>query len=153
MAGASGPEIGRGFARATDAGPRMNGGVRGYGPGMRRQHSTASTLAAISAPLLVVLLLLPGTALAHEQWVLTPEQMQEWTAKPFPELFSRPSLGNLIPILAFLAFLACWVRLGFTGARELFSFLEARLGAYGGIVGPFLRFSLALFLMAWALCS
>ena len=151
MAGASGPEIGRGFARATDAGPRMNGGVRGYGPGMRRQHSTASTLAAISAPLLVVLLLLPGTALAHEQWVLTPEQMQEWTAKPFPELFSRPSLGNLIPILAFLAFLACWVRLGFTGARELFPDLQARLASYGDIVAPILRFCVAWMLMSSAL--
>lgn len=108
------------------------------------------TIAAMSALLLAVLLL-PGTALAHEQWVLTPEQMQEWTAKPFPELFSRPSLGNLIPILAFLAFLACWVRLGFTGAKELFPDLQARLASYGDIVAPILRFCVAWMLISSAL--
>ena len=97
---------------------------------------------------LVVLLALHGTAVAHEQWVMTPEQMQEWDAKPLPDLFTSWSLGNVIPTLAFMAFLACWVRLGFTGARELFPDLQARLASHGDIVAPILRFCLA-----WALLS
>ena len=70
----------------------------------------------------------PGPSLAHEQWILTPEQIRQWDAKPRPELFTTWSAGNVIPIVAFLAFLAGWVRLGFTGARELFPDLQARLG-------------------------
>ncbi|MFL6228407.1 MAG: hypothetical protein ACJ741_06475, partial [Pyrinomonadaceae bacterium] len=83
---------------------------------------------------LVVLLALHRIALGHEQWILTPEQMQEWNTRPLPDLFTSWSLGNVIPTLAFLAFLAGWVRLGFTGARELFPDLQARLASHGDIV-------------------
>ena len=97
---------------------------------------------------LIILVALYGAAQAHEQWVLTPGQMQEWDAKPLPDLFASLSPANAIPTLAFLAFLACWVRLGFTGARELFPDLQARLASHGDIVAPILRFCLA-----WALLS
>jgi uncharacterized membrane protein YphA (DoxX/SURF4 family) len=91
---------------------------------------------------------LPGPSLAHEQWILTPEQMLEWGAKPLPELFTTWSAGNVIPILAFLAFLAGWIRLGFTGARELFPDLQVRLASYGDLVAPILRFCLAWLLLS-----
>src|SRR3954454_17917361 len=114
----------------------------------RHRPNATSSLAAVLTLVLVVLLALHGTAMAHEQWVMTPEQMQEWDAKPLPDLFTDWSPGNVIPTLAFLAFLACWVRLGFTGARELFPDLQARLASHGHIVAPILRFCLA-----WALLS
>src|SRR3954453_780689 len=107
-----------------------------------------SSLAAVLTLVLVVLPALHGTAVAHEQWILTPEQMQEWNTRPLPDLFTSWSLGNVIPTLAFLAFLAGWVRLGFTGARELFPDLQARLASHGDIVAPILRFC-----VAWALLS
>ena len=91
---------------------------------------------------------LPGPSLAHEQWILTPEQMLEWGAKPLPELFTTWSAGNVIPILAFLAFLAGWIRLGFTGARELFPDLQVRLASYGDFVAPILRLCLAWLLLS-----
>ena len=117
-------------------------------PGARNRPNATSSLATMPTLVLVVLLTLRGVALAHEQWVLTPEQMEEWGAKPLPDLFTSWSPGNVIPILAFLAFLACWIRLGFTGARELFPDLQARLASYGDVVAPILRFCLA-----WALLS
>src|SRR3954447_8923208 len=114
----------------------------------RNRPNATCSVAAVLSLVLVVLLALHGTAVAHEQWVMTPEQMQEWDAKPLPDLFTAWSPGNVIPTLAFLAFLACWVRLGFTGARELFPDLQARLASHGDIVAPILRFCLA-----WALLS
>lgn len=113
-----------------------------------RNLPNAGSMLVAALALVVLPVALHGTAVAHEQWILTPEQMQEWGAKPLPDLFTTWSLGNVIPILAFIAFLACWVRLGFTGARELFPDLQARLASHGGIVAPILRFCLA-----WALLS
>jgi len=48
----------------------------------------------------------------------------------------------------FLAFTAGWIRLGFTGARELFPDLQARLSSYGHLVAPIIRFCLG-----WVLIS
>lgn len=117
-------------------------------PGARYRPRATSSLAAVPTLVLTMILALHGAALGHEQWVLTPEQMQEWDAKPLPDLFATWSPGNVIPILAFLAFLACWVRLGFTGARELFPDLQARLASHGDIVAPILRFCLAWMLLS-----
>jgi NADH dehydrogenase FAD-containing subunit/uncharacterized membrane protein YphA (DoxX/SURF4 family) len=85
---------------------------------------------------------------AHERWILTPNQIAEWNAKPMPELYTSVSAFNVSLISAFLLFTVGWIRLGFTGARELFPDLQARLGSYGDLVAPILRFCLA-----WALIS
>lgn len=85
---------------------------------------------------------------AHERWILTPDQIVEWDAKPTPVLYSELSWLNVSMISAFLVFTAGWIWLGFTGARELFPDLQARLGSYGHLVAPVLRFCLA-----WALIS
>ncbi len=103
-------------------------------------------------PMLVavlVLLLIPTAELfAHERWILTPEQIQEWNAKPTPALWSSPSFMNVAMISAFVVFTIGWIRLGFTGARELFPDLQAKLGSFGYLVAPVLRFCLA-----WVLIS
>lgn len=119
------------------------------GSGARRGPGVMGRLAGPSTLLLLMSLALP--ALAHEQWVLTPEQMQEWSGKPAPGLFTTLSPGNVVPVLAFLAFLGCWIRLGFTGAKELFPDLQARLASYGDSVAPILRFCVAWMLMSSAL--
>ncbi|MEZ5864473.1 MAG: cyclic nucleotide-binding domain-containing protein [Geminicoccaceae bacterium] len=106
---------------------------------------------ALAACGLITLLAFHGVALGHEQWVLTPEQMAEMDARPLPDLFTAWSIGNVLPILAFVAFLACWVWLGFTGARELFPDLQARLASHGDIVAPILRFCLAWMLLSSSL--
>lgn len=91
---------------------------------------------------------LTHSAQAHERWILTPEQILEWNAKPMPGLYSELSWLNFSMIAGFLLFTVGWIRLGFTGARELFPDLQARLGSYGDLVAPILRFCLA-----WALIS
>jgi len=86
--------------------------------------------------------------LAHERWILSPDQVAEWNAKPKPAVYASPSALNLSLAAAFVLFAAGWIRLGFTSARDLFPDLQARLGAYGDRVAPILRFCLA-----WALIS
>ena len=85
---------------------------------------------------------------AHERWILTDAQIAEWSAKPLPELWRDWSWINGIMIGGFLAFTAGWIRLGFTGARELFPDLQARLSSYGHLVAPVIRFCLG-----WVLIS
>jgi uncharacterized membrane protein YphA (DoxX/SURF4 family) len=53
-------------------------------------------------------------------------------------------------VLLFLVFIIGWVRLGYTGARELFPDLQARLSSYGDYVAPILRFCLAWMLLSAA---
>ncbi len=50
----------------------------------------------------------------------------------------------------FAIFVFGWVRLGYTGARELFPDLQARLASYGDYVSPILRFCLAWMLLSSA---
>jgi hypothetical protein len=88
------------------------------------------------------------TAFGHERWILTPEQIQEWSAKPMPGLWSQLGWLNGSMIMGFVLFTIGWIRLGFTGARELFPDLQARLGSFGYLVAPALRFCLA-----WVLIS
>ncbi|MCU0735014.1 MAG: hypothetical protein MUF20_05750, partial [Methylotetracoccus sp.] len=88
---------------------------------------------------------------AHERWILTPEQIAEWNGKPLPGLYTDLSALNVALISAFALFTVGWIRLGFTGARELFPDLQARLGSYGDHVAPILRFCLAWILISSAL--
>ena len=105
---------------------------------------------AWAVPLLFFLaaLLWADSGFAHERWILTPAQVDEWNAKPKPLLYSSPSLLNISMISAFVLFAVVWIRLGYTGAKDLFPDLQARLGSYGDYVAPILRFCLA-----WALIS
>ena len=104
----------------------------------------------VMVSLLITLLaaLLPECASAHERWILTPEQALEWSARPTPDLWSQLTWINGAMIGGFLVFTVGWIRLGFTGARELFPDLQARLGSFGYLVAPILRFCLA-----WVLIS
>ncbi len=94
--------------------------------------------------------LISGQALAHERWILSPDQIAELEAHPGPKLYSRPCLLNVTMISLFLLFILAWVRLGFTGARELFPDLQARLAAYGDYVPIILRVCLAWMLISSA---
>lgn len=89
-------------------------------------------------------------SLAHERWVLTPEQIEQWNAMPKPAFYSELSFGNVAMVLAFLLFIFGWIRLGFTGARELFPDLQARLASYGEHVPRILRVCLAWMLISSA---
>lgn len=90
------------------------------------------------------------TILAHERWILTPEQIEEWNAHLRPELFSGFSVLNLSMISAFSLFIVGWVWLGFTGARELFPDLQARLSSYGDHVPRILRVCIGWILLSSA---
>ena len=102
----------------------------------------------VQIPLLLLAALLPDYVGAHERWILTPEQAQEWSAKQMPDLWSQLNWINGAMIGGFLIFTVGWIRLGFTGARELFPDLQAKLGSFGYLVAPILRFCLA-----WVLIS
>ncbi len=106
---------------------------------------------AIPALSLLAILLWADTSIAHERWILTPDQVVEWNAKPKPSLYTSLSFLNLSMISAFALFAIGWIRLGFTGAKDLFPDLQARLGSYGDYVSPILRFCLAWVLISSAL--
>ncbi len=91
------------------------------------------------------------TSLAHERWILTPEQINYWNGQLRPELFSQFSALNVSMISVFLIFIVGWVWLGFTGARELFPDLQARLSSYGDHVPRILRVCVAWILLSSAL--
>jgi NADH dehydrogenase FAD-containing subunit/class 3 adenylate cyclase/uncharacterized membrane protein YphA (DoxX/SURF4 family) len=88
---------------------------------------------------------------AHESWVLTPEQIDYFNNLPKPSLYTELSFTNFAIVSLFLIFIAGWIRLGFTGARELFPDLQARLTSYGEHVPRILRACLAWMLISSAL--
>src|SRR3984893_17613605 len=94
--------------------------------------------------------LITDQGLAHERWILSPDQIAEWNAHPRPELYSEWCPLNVTMISLFLLFILGWVRLGFTGARELFPDLQARLTSYGDHVPRILRVCLAWMLLSSA---
>lgn len=113
---------------------------------------TALPSAALRSPRLgaVLALLFSGAGLAHERWILTPEQIAQWNALPKPLLYSEPTFANVAMVSVFLLFIVGWIRLGFTGARELFPDLQARLASYGEHVPRILRVCLAWLLISSA---
>ncbi len=114
-------------------------------------NQSTFTLASIRLPLLGGLLpFFPVIATAHERWVLTPEQIAHLNALPKPALYTGLSFTNVAMITMFLLFILGWIRLGFTGARELFPDLQARLASYGDHVPRILRVCLAWMLISSA---
>lgn len=99
---------------------------------------------------ITVLLFFSSAILAHERWILSPEQIGQWNAHLRPALFSSFSPLNLIMISGFSLFIIGWVWLGFTGARELFPDLQARLSSYGDHVPRILRVCIAWILLSSA---
>ena len=97
------------------------------------------------------LLFFSELSLAHERWILTPDQIEYWNSQQRPGLFSQFSTFNVTMISVFLIFIVGWVRLGFTGARELFPDLQARLSSYGDHVPRILRVCVAWILLSSAL--
>lgn len=88
---------------------------------------------------------------AHERWILTPDQIIEWNSKPKPFLYSHWTALNLTMLSGFALLTAGWVWLGFTGARELFPDLQARLTSLSDYVAPILRFCVAWILISSAI--
>jgi len=95
--------------------------------------------------LLLFMALLPQGVPAHESWVLTPDEIEEWDAKPKPEVFTTFNAVSTPIYLFTIAFLVGWILLNFTGARELFPDLQARLASHGGYSSLALR--IAMFVM------
>lgn len=98
--------------------------------------------------LVLVLLLFTHPLFAHERWILTESEIQDWGSRPLPELWREWSWLNALMVGAFTVFTAGWIRLSYTGARELFPDLQARLSSYGHVVAPLIRFCLS-----WVLIS
>jgi len=88
----------------------------------------------------------PAGVLAHEAWVLTPEQMSEWNAKPMPEVFTTVNAVNVSMYVFTILFLVGWIALNYTGARELFPDLQVRLASYAGYAALALRIALFVLL-------
>jgi len=111
--------------------------MTGSGEGRLRRASPPLLVA-----LLFLLVLVPGATLAHEAWVLSPQEIGEWNAKPLPEIFATVNAWNMSMCLMTLLFLAGWISLNYTGARELFPDLQVRLASYGGYAALALRIAL-----------
>jgi hypothetical protein len=103
--------------------------------GNRRQRSNVADILRRLWPRLsilfgfVAIILITDQALAHERWILSPNQIAELNAQPRPKLYSKLSPLYVTMVSLFLLFILGWVRLGFTGARELFPDLQARLAS------------------------
>ena len=106
----------------------------------------ASGAAALAG--LAMALFYAGESNAHERWILTPEQIAQWNSLPKPAFYSELSIGNFTMVFMFLLFILGWIRLGFTGARELFPELQARLASYGEHVPRILRVCLSWMLIS-----
>jgi NADH dehydrogenase FAD-containing subunit/uncharacterized membrane protein YphA (DoxX/SURF4 family) len=130
--------VGAGFARMWSPSRNRRGGL----------HDRGSLAVRNLALALAAVFLFTNTVFAHEQWILTPEQIIELNSKPKPDLYTHWSANNITMIMVFLLFVAGWVRLGYTGAHELFPDLQARLASYGNHVPPILRVC-----VAWVLLS
>ena len=98
--------------------------------------------------LAVTALISAGVGFAHEPWILKPDEIQQALAQPKPAWFTQLNAANITLIAAFGLFCIGWIRLGFTGAKELFPDLQARLQAQGDKVAPIIRFCLV-----WTLVS
>jgi NADH dehydrogenase FAD-containing subunit/uncharacterized membrane protein YphA (DoxX/SURF4 family) len=118
--------------------------------GRRRLFCRICDHAVSRSALFAVLLAASLTLLAHEGWILTPAEMLEWNSKPKPNLFTEWSATNIVVIGGALLFAMVWVRLGYTGAREMFPDLQARLSSYGEYSAVILRFALAWTLLTAA---
>ena len=91
-------------------------------------------------------LLWAPAAMAHELWVLTPEQATQWNARPKPEIFTQLNATSLsIYLLAALCLVGCFLLYRRTASRTLASHLQARLISYGDYAPVALR--IALFIM------
>lgn len=85
-------------------------------------------------------------AMAHELWVLTPEQATHWSAKPKPEIFTQLNETNLsIFLLTALCVVGCFLLYRRIASRPFALHLQARLTSHGNYVPVALR--VALFIM------
>ncbi len=100
---------------------------------------------------LLLFSLRPEASLAHEAWLLTPEQIAARNAQPKPELFTRFGATNLMMTLAAALFILGCVRLGAPAAREPFPGMQERLASYGEHAAFVLRLCLAITLIMAAL--
>ncbi len=115
---------------------------------MKRTIMTLTFPAQLTLSLLFVLspLLWVSAAMAHELWVLTPEQAMDWNARPRPEIFTQLNVTSLsIYLLAALCLIGCFLLYRYTASRTLASHLRARLISYGDYAPLALR--IALFIM------
>jgi NADH dehydrogenase FAD-containing subunit/class 3 adenylate cyclase/uncharacterized membrane protein YphA (DoxX/SURF4 family) len=113
--------------------------------------SNGYTKALLTILCLTGFLFFSEALLAHERWILSPDQINQWNSQVRPELFSNLSALNLVMMSGFSLFIVGWVWLGFTGARELFPDLQARLASYGEHVPRILRVCIAWILLSSAL--
>ena len=96
---------------------------------------------------LLLFCLRPEASLAHEAWLLTPEQIAARNAQPKPELFTQFGVTNVTMILAALLFIVGWVRLVSARARELLPGLQERFASYGEHAAIVQRLCLAVTLI------
>ena len=105
----------------------------------------------IAAAALLTFTIFPDLGLAHEAWVLTPEQIASWNARPRPEIFTRLTTANLALLSLAGAFLIFWVSLGRSGARELFHDFQSRIYTQAGLAAFGVRMGVAFMLLMAAL--
>lgn len=92
-------------------------------------------------------LLWAPTAIAHELWVLTPEQATQWNARPTPDIFTPLHVTSLsIYLLTALCLIGCFMLYRRTASSALVSQLQARLTSYGDYAPVALRIALFVLL-------
>src|SRR5579863_1482462 len=89
---------------------------------------------------------LPITLAAHENWVLTPQQIHDLNALPRPYIFTHLTPLNFAMLLITAVVVLGYVALNRTGAREMFPDLQVRLSSYGGFASLSLRVALFVLL-------
>jgi uncharacterized membrane protein YphA (DoxX/SURF4 family) len=115
---------------------------------MKRTIVTLTFSARLILSLMVVLspLVWASAVMAHELWVLTPEQASQWNARPKPEIFTQLNATSVsIYLLVALCLVGCFLLYRYFASRTLASHLHIRLISYGDYAPVALR--IALFIM------
>lgn len=95
--------------------------------------------------------LLPGTVLAHEAWLLTPDQIARLNTQPRPELFTRVSATNAAMLAAAVAGIVGWLALAARAVSHRVANAQAWLTRHDRYAPVIVRLCLGLTLATAAL--
>ena len=73
------------------------------------RHVIRKGLLVLALSLGVCLLLSPAAAVAHEAWVLSPQEMEKLNAEPLPPIFTHLNAINVSMYVGTLLFLMGWI--------------------------------------------
>ncbi|MDB4223512.1 FAD-dependent oxidoreductase [Granulosicoccus sp.] len=101
--------------------------------------------------ILLLLLLIPTSAFAHEMWVLTNDVVRNWSEKPLPSTYTSFTLPTVLVVVIALGINAVLFQLHRRGAAEMFPVFRARMRSMRPYAAVVLRVCLSWVLLSSAM--